>query len=142
MEERTAAAPGDLEVTAPPAGTGRGDLFAADCPTRILLDRVGGKWVVMVVKLLAEEHPQERGFAELARHMPGVSNKMLSQTLKALVRDRLVERRVEDSVPPRVHYRLTALGLSLDEPLSQLRRWAEEHVGQIDRLSPESFPRG
>jgi DNA-binding HxlR family transcriptional regulator len=132
---------GNLPVTANPSA-GRGDLFAADCPTRILLDRVGGKWVAMVIKLLADKHPAERGFAELARQMPGVSHKMLSQTLKALVRDRLVERRVEDSVPPRVHYRLTELGSSLQVPLAALTDWAEEHVWQIDRESPESFPRG
>jgi DNA-binding HxlR family transcriptional regulator len=119
----------------------RGDLFSADCPTRVLLDRVGGKWVVMVVKLLADDYPGERGFAELNRAMPGVSHKMLSQTLKALVRDRLVERRVEDTVPPRVHYRLTELGKSLNEPLTHLRAWAEEHVWQIDQLNSESFPR-
>jgi len=52
-----------------------------------------------------------------------------------------VERRVEDSVPPRVHYRLTELGNSLNEPLAQLREWAEAHVWEIDKLNPASFPR-
>jgi DNA-binding HxlR family transcriptional regulator len=104
------------------------------------MDRVGGKWVSMVIALLAETYPEEKGFAELNRGMPGVSHKMLSTTLQGLARDQLVERRVEDCVPPRVHYRLSPLGLSLNEPLSMLRSWAEEHVGQIDLLNPEAFP--
>ena len=86
----------------------------------------------MAVKVLAEAAPDEVRFAELRRRMPGISQKMLSQTLQALVADRLVSRRVEDTVPPRVHYRLTALGLSLDHPLSVLRDWAEAHMAEID----------
>ncbi|MEV0711605.1 winged helix-turn-helix transcriptional regulator [Nocardia aurea] len=110
----------------------RGDLFAPDCPTRRLLDRLGTKWVSMVVKLLAEAAPGEVRFAELQRRMPGVSQKMLSVTLRSLSRDGLVARRVEPTVPPRVHYRLTDLGLSLENPLAALRAWAEEHMAEID----------
>ncbi|MEV6279232.1 helix-turn-helix domain-containing protein [Nocardia sp. NPDC051832] len=110
----------------------RGDLFAPDCPTRRLLDRLGTKWVSMVVKLLAEAAPGEVRFAELQRRMPGVSQKMLSVTLQNLSRDGLVARRVEPTVPPRVHYRLTDLGLSLENPLAALRAWAEEHMAEID----------
>jgi DNA-binding HxlR family transcriptional regulator len=86
----------------------------------------------MVVKVLAESEPLEVGFAELGRRVPGVSHKMLSQTLRSLTDDGLVTRRVEASVPPRVHYRLTALGRSLDEPLAALRDWAERHMPDID----------
>jgi DNA-binding HxlR family transcriptional regulator len=96
----------------------RGDLFAPDCPTRRLLDRLGTKWVSMVVKLLAEAAPGEVRFAELQRRMPGVSQKMLSVTLQSLSRDGLVARRVEPTVPPRVHYR------------------EEEHMAEID-AAPE-----
>jgi DNA-binding HxlR family transcriptional regulator len=110
----------------------RGDLFDPACPTRQLLDRIGGKWVAMIVKVLAESEPEELGFAALERRVPGVSHKMLSQTLRALADDGLVTRRVEPSVPPRVHYRLTALGLSLDEPLAALRDWAERHMPAIN----------
>jgi DNA-binding HxlR family transcriptional regulator len=110
----------------------RGDLFDPACPTRRLLDRVGGKWVAMVVKVLADAHPGELGFAELRRRVPGISQKMLSQTLRSLTADGLVVRRVEASVPPRVHYRLTDLGRSLDEPLAALRDWAERHMPDID----------
>jgi DNA-binding HxlR family transcriptional regulator len=110
----------------------RGDLFDPACPTRLLLDRIGGKWVVMVVKVLADAEPGEVRFAELERRMPGVSHKMLSQTLRSLVGDGLVVRRVDPSVPPRVFYRLTPLGLSLDAPLAALRAWAEDHMAEID----------
>lgn len=110
------------------SGAGRGDLFSPSCPTRHLLDRIGDKWTSMAVKVLAEAHPQEVRFADLGRRMPGVSHKMLSATLRNLARDGLVTRRVEATVPPSVHYRLTDLGLSLDEPLAVLREWAEANM--------------
>ncbi|WP_370367694.1 winged helix-turn-helix transcriptional regulator [Catenulispora sp. GP43] len=123
-----------MEVTAL-ADDARGDLFDPACPTRGLLDRLGSKWTSMAVKVLAGAAPAEVRFAELRRRMPGVSQKMLSTTLRGLVRDGLVDRRVEPTVPPRVHYRLTALGLSLEEPLSALRAWAEAHMAEIDRAN-------
>ncbi|MBU2667362.1 helix-turn-helix transcriptional regulator [Actinoplanes bogorensis] len=111
----------------------RGDLFDPACPTRRLLDRVGSKWVAMIVKVLAESG--ELGFAELRRRVPGISQKMLAQTLRSLTDDGLVHRRVEPSVPPRVYYRLTPLGRTLDEPLAALREWAERHMPEIDGLT-------
>ncbi|MGW2815743.1 winged helix-turn-helix transcriptional regulator [Streptomyces sp. NPDC001415] len=116
------------------AGRGvRGDLFDPWCPTRQLLDRIGTKWTSMAVKTLADAAPDEVRFAELKRRMPGVSQKMLSVTLRSLTRDGLVSRRVEPTVPPRVFYRLTELGLSLEVALAGLRTWAEEHMAEIDR---------
>ncbi|WP_369383004.1 winged helix-turn-helix transcriptional regulator [Streptomyces sp. cg36] len=123
------------------AGTGaadrgaRGDLFDPQCPTRQLLDRIGTKWTSMAVKTLADAAPDEVRFAELKRRMPGVSQKMLSVTLRSLTRDGLVSRRVEPTVPPRVFYRLTELGLSLEAALAGLRNWAEEHMAEIDRAN-------
>ncbi|MFG1641124.1 winged helix-turn-helix transcriptional regulator [Amycolatopsis sp. NPDC049252] len=120
--------------------SGRGDLFDPKCPTRRLLDRIGTKWTSMAVKVLAEADPGEVRFAELQRRMPGVSQKMLSVTLQSLTRDGLVARRVEPTVPPKVHYRLTDLGRSLEVPLAALRNWAEENMAAIDRsrdVSPE-----
>lgn len=108
----------------------RGDLFDPACPTRKLLDRIGTKWTSMVVKVLADA--DELRFTDLRRRIPGVSQKMLSVTLQNLTADGLVARRVEDTVPPRVHYRLTDLGRSLEVPLAALRTWAEEHMAQID----------
>ncbi|QKW51545.1 helix-turn-helix transcriptional regulator [Streptomyces buecherae] len=115
-----------------PAARARGDLFDPLCPTRRLLDRIGTKWTSMAIKVLAEAAPGEVRFAELQRRMAGVSQKMLSTTLRGLARDGLVSRRVEATVPPRVHYRLTPLGLSLEEPLARVRAWAEEHMAEID----------
>ncbi len=86
----------------------------------------------MAVKMLASAAPGELRFAEFQRRMPGVSQKMLSVTLRNLTRDGLVVRRVEPTVPPRVHYRLTDLGLSLEEVLAAVRDWAEEHMAEID----------
>jgi DNA-binding HxlR family transcriptional regulator len=116
-------------------GARRGDLFDPECPTRRLLDRIGTKWTSMAVKVLAEAAPGEVRFAELRRRMPGVSQKMLSVTLHSLVRDGLVARRVEPTVPPRVHYRLTELGLSLEVRLAAVRMWAEEHMAEIDQAN-------
>ncbi|MFF3976371.1 winged helix-turn-helix transcriptional regulator [Streptomyces sp. NPDC001828] len=118
------------------AGRGvRGDLFDPQCPTRQLLDRIGTKWTSMAVKTLADAAPGEVRFAELRRRMPGVSQKMLSVTLRSLTRDGLVSRRVEPTVPPRVFYQLTKLGLSLEAALAGLRTWAETHMPEIDRAN-------
>lgn len=87
----------------------------------------------MVIKVLAESG--EVRFAELRRRVPGISQKMLSSTLQSLTKDSLVARRVEESVPPAVHYRLTPLGWSLEAPLSALRAWAEENMPLIDGSS-------
>ncbi|WP_406633413.1 winged helix-turn-helix transcriptional regulator [Amycolatopsis sp. WGS_07] len=116
----------------------RGDLFDPACPTRRLLDRIGTKWTSMTVKILAEAAPDEVRFADLRRRIPGVSQKMLSVTLQSLVRDGLVSRRVEATVPPKVHYRLTGLGASLESALAVLRTWAEEHMAEVDRANQES----
>jgi DNA-binding HxlR family transcriptional regulator len=130
-EDGTSEGPGHLAITAP-TGRGRGDLFDPACPTRQLLDRLGGKWTSMAVTVLGDEYPGEVRFAELKRRMPGISQKMLAQTLRSLERDSLVERRVEPTAPPRVHYRLTDLGQSLTEPIAGLRNWAEQHMARID----------
>ncbi|MFI2619572.1 winged helix-turn-helix transcriptional regulator [Streptomyces sp. NPDC018584] len=119
----------------------RGDLFDPQCPTRRLLDRIGTKWTSMVIKVLAEASTEEVRFAQLQRRMPGVSQKMLSVTLRGLTRDGLVDRRVEASVPPRVYYRLTPLGLTLVEPLARIREWAEEHMAEVDRANQRSDER-
>ncbi len=113
----------------------RGDLFDPACPTRRLLDRIGTKWTSMAVKVLAEAYPREVRFAELQRRMPGVSQKMLSVTLRSMTNDGLVARRVEPTVPPKVHYRLTDLGRSLEVPLAALRTWAEENMAAIDQAN-------
>jgi len=83
----------------------------------------------MLVKILADE--REVRFGELKRRARGISQKMLAQTLRELERDGLVSRRVEATVPPRVHYALTSLGRSLEGALVTLRTWAERHMPTI-----------
>jgi DNA-binding HxlR family transcriptional regulator len=105
-----------------------GDLFDPDCPTRLVLDRVGDKWTVLVALLLSDGALR---FSEVRGRLGRVAPKVLSQTLRRMERDGLVSRAVFAEVPPRVEYALTDLGRSLIEPIAVLANWAEVHVGQI-----------
>ena len=102
--------------------------FAADCPTRQVLDRVGDKWSVLIIILLKDGTLR---FSELKRAIQGISHKMLAQTLRSLERDGLVARRVYPEVPPRVEYTLTALGETLHEPIAHIHHWAEAHIQDV-----------
>ena len=93
-----------------------------------VLSRVGDKWSVLVVSILGKGPMR---FNELKRTVDGVSQRMLTLTLRALERDGLVTRTVFASVPPRVEYELTALGRSLLQPVLALAAWAIEHRGDI-----------
>lgn len=104
------------------------DPFTRDCPSRRLLDRIGDKWSVLVISSL-EDGPLR--FSELRAAVDGVSQKMLTQTLRALERDGLVSRTVYPEIPPRVEYALTATGRSLTGPLQVLTAWAIEHMGAV-----------
>jgi DNA-binding HxlR family transcriptional regulator len=104
------------------------DAFLATCPSRQLLDTLSDKWVCLVLSALVTG-PKRHG--ELARHIAGVSQKMLTQTLRSLARDGLVTRTVTPSVPVRVDYALTALGQDLQIQVGQLKRWAETHMNDI-----------
>jgi DNA-binding HxlR family transcriptional regulator len=92
--------------------------------TRELLDRVGDKWSVLVIGLLGGGTHR---FSELRRAIDGISQRMLTLTLRHLERDGLVSRTVHPTVPPRVDYALTPLGRTVLEPLDAFRRWAEAH---------------
>lgn len=91
------------------------------CPVTGLLRRVGDKWTVLVLVLLGR---RAHRFNELHRGIEGISQRMLTRTLRSLEADGLVSRTVHPSVPPSVEYRLTPLGLSLLTPLSALAEWA------------------
>jgi DNA-binding HxlR family transcriptional regulator len=106
----------------------RGDLFDPDCPTRILLDRIGDKWTVLAVLLLSDGPMR---FSELRGQLGRVAPKVLTQTLRRAERDGLITREVFAEVPPRVEYTLTDLGHSLTGPIAAIGDWAEAHVGQI-----------
>lgn len=103
-------------------------MFAKDCASRVVLDRIGDKWSVLVVVALADGALR---FSQLRARLDGVTPKVLTQTLRALERDGLLTREVFAEVPPRVEYELTALGCDLLRPVDAIRMWAEGHVGQI-----------
>ena len=104
------------------------DVFLAECPSRQLLDRISDKWVALVLVAL-EDGPQR--YSQLARAIAGVSQKMLTQTLRTLERDGLLTRTVTATVPVTVTYELTALGRSLQEVMYGLKIWAESHMGAV-----------
>lgn len=93
-----------------------------------LISRVGDKWTVLVVKTLIEERCR---FNELKRKVGGISQQMLTRTLKALERDGMVARIVRPSVPPQVEYELTELGRSLAVPVLALAAWSFDHLPLI-----------
>lgn len=104
------------------------DDYLATCPARQIVDRIGDKWVTLVLPAL-EEGPQRH--SDLARRIPGASQKMLTQTLRSLERDGLVARTVTPSVPVRVDYELTPLGASLLPVISCIREWADTHIDEV-----------
>jgi DNA-binding HxlR family transcriptional regulator len=105
------------------------DAFLAGCPSRQLLDRISDKWVALVLAALAEEGRMR--YAALSRRLAGVSQKMLTQTLRRLERDGLVTRTVTATVPVTVEYDLTPLGASLQVVMLTLKDWAEAHMDEV-----------
>src|SRR4029079_11016002 len=97
------------------------NMMNAACPTRQVLDRIADKWTMLVI--VALEHGTLR-FSELRRSVGGISQKMLTQTLRALERDGIVEREAIPTVPVTVRYTLTPLGHSLATAVSAIREWA------------------
>jgi DNA-binding HxlR family transcriptional regulator len=131
MEEGTSKSPSNC------AGTGIVDYGDADpfqwdtredCQVRQILDRVADKWSLLVIALL--EHRRLR-FTELRREIDGISQRMLTVTLRSLERDGLVKRTVHPVVPPRVEYELTPLGGTLHATIQSLVKWTEAHQEEI-----------
>lgn len=104
------------------------DAFCRTCPTNELLGRLSDKWVGLVVAALSEG---PRRYGELSSKIAGVSPKMLTQTLRALERDGLLSRTVTPSVPLRVDYELTPLGVDLATLLTAVKAWAETHFEEV-----------
>jgi DNA-binding HxlR family transcriptional regulator len=102
--------------------------YDRNCPTRQLLDRIGDRWTVLVVKLLAGG---AKRYTEIARALDGISQKMLTQTLRSLERDGVVNRTVFPEVPLRVEYDLTPLGHTLVAALAGLTEWAQAHMAEV-----------
>ncbi len=118
------------------------DAFLAGCPSRQLLDQISNKWVALVLAALGSDGPDQPGvestgepramrYSELSRRLAGVSQKMLTQTLRSLERDGLLTRTVTPTVPLTVTYELTDLGHSLQQVMATLKTWAETHMDQI-----------
>lgn len=101
----------------------------AGCGSRKALDRIADKWTALIIHVLSEGTKRHN---ELRREISGVSQKMLTQTLRSLENDGLVERKIYPVVPPKVEYRLTPLGRTLIEPLNAICKWAEKHIGELE----------
>ena len=106
-----------------------GNPYVADCPTRQLLDRIGDRWTVLIIGALADGPLR---YTALAKRIEGVSQKMLTQTLRALERDGLVIRTVLPVIPPHVEYELSPLGSDLLATVSVLERWAINHIDDVE----------
>lgn len=118
------------------------DAFLAACPSQKLLARISDKWVTLILSALGgcgshqsgaggAAQPRAMRYSELSRQLAGVSQKMLTQTLRSLERDGLVTRTVVPTVPVTVSYELTSLGLSLHQMMRGLKTWAEIHMDDV-----------
>ena len=116
---------GHLQETASPHPY---DVYSEACPTRLVLDRLADKWVTLVLVRLADRPLR---FNQLRREIEGVSQKVLSQTLKRLERDGLIARQAFPTVPVTVEYSITPLGRTLAETVQALARWAETHIESV-----------
>lgn len=111
------------------------DAFLSACPSQQLLDRISGKWVTLILAALGSDgcagQARPMRYSELARTLAGVSQKMLTQTLRSLERDGLVTRTVTPTVPVTVTYELTDLGLSLHQTVRGLKTWAQANMDEV-----------
>lgn len=116
------------------------DAFLAGCPSRQLLDRLTDKWVALILAALGgpgapganrPRDPRPMRYSELSRQLAGVSQKMLTQTLRSLERDGLLTRTITPTVPVTVTYELTGLGLSLQDLMRGIKNWAEAHMDEV-----------
>jgi DNA-binding HxlR family transcriptional regulator len=104
------------------------DVFDSLCPSRQVLDRIADRWTALVIRALSQGTMR---YGELQRRIGGVSQKMLTQTLRSLERDGLVVRKIHPVVPPMVEYSLTPLGHTLIKPLEAICAWAESHLPEL-----------
>ena len=118
------------------------DAFLSVCPSRKLLDRLSDKWVTLVLAALGSDGSNQQGgdcagaprsmrYSELSLLLAGVSQKMLTQTLRSLERDGLLTRTATPTVPVTVCYELTDLGLSLHHMMRGIKSWAESHMDDV-----------
>ena len=108
--------------------TAQPNVLDQNCESRQALDRIADKWTCLIVYALVDGAARH---GELRRRIEGISQKMLTQTLRSMERDGLVQRTVIDVVPPHVEYALTPLGRTLIEPLTAICRWAMDHLPEV-----------
>ncbi len=104
------------------------DVYARNCPSRLVLDRISNKWSMLILNRLSQETLR---FNQLKRDIDGISQKVLSQTLKMLERDGLIFREAFPTVPVTVEYSITSLGQTLSDTVHILTHWAEENFDQV-----------
>lgn len=124
-----------MSRTCPSGRHDQHNVYSDSCPCRALLDLLANKWSALIIGIL-EENGATR-FGQLQARLPGVGPKMLTQALRRLEAASLVTRTVYAEVPPRVEYSLTELGISVAEPLGQIRAWAEDNIDRIELLNPD-----
>ena len=112
------------------AGEMAPDPYSRNCPSRPLLKSLGDLWTVLVIGALHHADRPQR-FKEISVQVDGISTKMLTQTLRGLERDGLLERHQYPEIPPRVTYELTESGKGLAEALAQVEAWATDHLGAV-----------
>ncbi|ORC18902.1 MULTISPECIES: winged helix-turn-helix transcriptional regulator [Rothia] len=105
------------------------DVLSQHCPSRMVLRHLTDRWTPLIVAVLADGEPVR--FKDIKTRVEGISPKVLTETLRSMERDGLVERLVTASVPPRVDYKLTPLGATTVEPLTAVRIWAETHLAEV-----------
>lgn len=127
MEEGTSKSPSHCAGTEDPYDPHQWDT-REDCEVRQILDRIADKWSLLAISLLARRSLR---FTELRREIDGISQRMLTVTLRQLERDGLVQRTVHPIVPPRVDYALTALGCTLLDTIQSLVHWTEAHQEDV-----------
>ncbi len=108
----------------------RPSVFNARCGAQQVLGRIADRWTALVIYALADG---TKRYSQLQRTIGGVSQKMLTQTLRNLERDGLVDRCVYPVIPPKVEYSLTPLGRTLIEPLRAICKWAEAHLAELEQ---------
>jgi DNA-binding HxlR family transcriptional regulator len=126
--KRTTGASAKAEAIAPPAEM---EHTPANCRAREMLVRVADKWSMYVIHVLSDAGPLR--FNEIRRRVDGVSQRMLTVTLRGLERDGLVRRAMYPEVPPRVEYALTPLGGTLRDIVRELIDWSGRHLAEVDR---------
>ncbi|WP_084607560.1 winged helix-turn-helix transcriptional regulator [Sphingomonas jaspsi] len=131
-QERKNLSPSHSHVTAEEAAAIHGPICRSVTP---VLNRVGDKWSMLIVMLLSNG---PKRFSELKRAIEGISQRMLTLSLRNLERDGLISRHVTPTIPPRVDYELTELGISLREPVQGLGAWAMAHIDCI-RAAQERY---